>query len=124
MADFFPEIPAIRYEGPQSKNPLAFKHYNPDEVVEGTKLRDLLRFSICYWHTFRGTGSDPFGSATLQRRTTGRTRLKMRFSECTRRSNSLRKWAPRSTASMIAMWRLREILSRNRISTSTMWRRP
>jgi len=67
MAEFFPEIPVIRYEGPQSKNPLAFKHYNPDEVVEGTKLRDLLRFSICYWHTFRGTGSDPFGSATLQR---------------------------------------------------------
>ncbi len=67
MADFFPEIPVIRYEGPQSKNPLAFKHYNPDELVEGTKLRDLLRFSICYWHTFRGTGSDPFGSATLLR---------------------------------------------------------
>ncbi len=67
MADFFPEIPVIHYEGPQSKNPLAFKHYNPDEVVEGTKLRDLLRFSICYWHTFRGTGSDPFGAATLLR---------------------------------------------------------
>src|SRR5690349_18738518 len=41
MPDFFPEIPVIRYEGPQSKNPLAFKHYNPDEVVEGQKLRDL-----------------------------------------------------------------------------------
>jgi xylose isomerase len=67
MAAFFPEIPVIRYEGPESKNPLAFKHYNPDEVVEGVKLRDLLRFSVCYWHTFRGTGSDPFGAATLQR---------------------------------------------------------
>src|SRR5262245_39864524 len=67
MADFFPEIPVILYEGPQSRNPLAFKHYNPDEVVEGQTLRDLLRFSVCYWHTFRATGSDPFGAATLQR---------------------------------------------------------
>ncbi|MBS0263239.1 MAG: xylose isomerase [Planctomycetes bacterium] len=67
MAEFFPDIPKIQYEGPTSKNPLAFKHYNPDEVVEGQKLRDLLRFAVCYWHTFRGTGSDPFGSATLQR---------------------------------------------------------
>ncbi len=67
MAEFFPEVPVIRYEGPTSKNPLAFKYFNPDEVVEGQKLRDLMRFSICYWHTFRGTGSDPFGSATLLR---------------------------------------------------------
>src|SRR5262249_40437636 len=67
MADFFPEVPVIRYEGPTSRNPLAFTQSNPDEVVEGQKLRDLLRFSICYWHTFRGTGSDPFGAATLLR---------------------------------------------------------
>jgi len=67
MAEFFPDVPAIKYEGPQSKNPLAFKHYNPDEVVEGQKLKDLLRFSVCYWHTFRGTGGDPFGAPTLQR---------------------------------------------------------
>lgn len=67
MSEFFPDVPQIEYEGPKSKNPLAFKHYDPDEVVEGQKLRDLLRFSVCYWHTFRGTGSDPFGAATLQR---------------------------------------------------------
>ncbi len=67
MADFFPDVPRIKYEGPQSKNPLAFKHYNADEVVEGQKLKDLLRFSVCYWHTFRGTGTDPFGAATLLR---------------------------------------------------------
>ncbi|MSR57881.1 MAG: xylose isomerase [Planctomycetaceae bacterium] len=67
MVEFFPDVPVIRYEGAQTKNQLAFRHYNPDEVVEGQKLRDLLRFSICYWHTFRGTGSDPFGAATLQR---------------------------------------------------------
>ena len=64
---YFPEISKIEYEGPRSKNPLAFKHYNPEEVVEGQTLHDLLRFSVCYWHTFRGTGVDPFGAPTLQR---------------------------------------------------------
>ncbi len=58
---FFPEVERIRYEGPQSTNPLSFRHYNPDEVVEGKTMKELLRFSVAYWHTFRGTGSDPFG---------------------------------------------------------------
>lgn len=57
----FPDVPKIKYEGPDSKNPLAFRHYNPDEVVEGKTMKEHLRFSVCYWHTFRGTGSDPFG---------------------------------------------------------------
>ncbi len=65
--EYFPEIPKIPYEGSHSKNLLAFKHYNPEEVVEGKTLRDLMRYAVCYWHTFRGTGSDPFGAATLQR---------------------------------------------------------
>ena len=67
MAQFFPDVPHIEYEGPKSKNPLAFKHYDPEQKVEGKKLKDLMRYTVCYWHTFRGTGSDPFGSATLQR---------------------------------------------------------
>jgi len=67
MAVNFPEVSKIAYEGPKSKNPLAFKHYNPEELVEGQKLKDLLRFSVAYWHTFRGTGTDPFGAATLVR---------------------------------------------------------
>jgi xylose isomerase len=67
MAGYFPDVPQIPYEGPKSKNALAYKHYNPDEIVEGQKLKDLLRFSVCYWHTFRGTGTDPFGAATLLR---------------------------------------------------------
>lgn len=64
---FFPDVPKIRYEGPDSKNPLAFRHYNPDEVVEGKPMRDHLRFAVAYWHTFRGTGSDPFGPGTMLR---------------------------------------------------------
>lgn len=58
---FFPEVERIRYEGPQSTNPLSFRHYNADEVVEGKTMKELLRFAVAYWHTFRGTGSDPFG---------------------------------------------------------------
>ena len=58
---FFPEVQKITYEGPESKNPLAFRHYNPAELVEGKSMKDHLRFAVCYWHTFRGSGSDPFG---------------------------------------------------------------
>ncbi len=63
----FPEVKSIRYEGPKSKNPLAFRWYNPDEVVEGKTMREHFRFSVVYWHTFRGTGSDPFGPGTMVR---------------------------------------------------------
>lgn len=64
---YFPEIGKIQYEGPSSRNPLAFRWYNADEVVEGKTMRDHMRFSVVYWHTFRGTGSDPFGPGTMQR---------------------------------------------------------
>jgi xylose isomerase len=57
----FFDVEKVKYEGPDSKNPLAFRHYNADEKVEGKAMRDHLRFAVCYWHTFRGTGSDPFG---------------------------------------------------------------
>ncbi|KAL0552285.1 hypothetical protein IC582_011393 [Cucumis melo] len=62
--DFFPGIPKIKYEGPTSKNPLAYKWYNADEEILGKKMKDWMRFSVAYWHTFRGTGADPFGAAT------------------------------------------------------------
>jgi xylose isomerase len=67
MPEAFPKIAKVQFEGPKSRNPLAFKHYNPDEVVEGKTMKEHFRFSVVYWHTFRGTGSDPFGSATMQR---------------------------------------------------------
>ena len=67
MKAAFPSIPKIRYEGSQSRNPLAFKHYNADEVVAGRTMRDHLRFAVVFWHTFRGTGSDPFGVGTMLR---------------------------------------------------------
>src|SRR5215468_9764757 len=58
---FFPEISKIKYEGPTSTNPLSFRHYNANEIVEGKSMREHLRFAVCYWHTFRGMGGDPFG---------------------------------------------------------------
>src|SRR5690242_6973631 len=67
MKAAFPNVKTVAYEGPRSRNPLAFKHYNPDEMVEGRTMRDHLRFAVVYWHTFRGTGSDPFGTGTMQR---------------------------------------------------------
>jgi xylose isomerase len=63
----FPTVPVIPYEGPGTDNPLAFRHYNPDEVIEGRTMAEHLRFSIAYWHAFRGTGSDPFGPGTIVR---------------------------------------------------------
>jgi xylose isomerase len=67
MQPAFKDISKIKFEGPSSKNPLSFRHYNPDETVEGKSMRDQLRFSVAYWHTFRGRLSDPFGVGTAIR---------------------------------------------------------
>ncbi len=64
MAEAFPDVKKIQYEGPDSKNPLAFKHYNPDELVEGKPMAEHLRFSVAYWHAFRNAGADQFGQPT------------------------------------------------------------
>ena len=66
-ARHFPSLATIAYEGPGSTNPLAFRHYNPEEVIDGKTLSEHMRFSIAYWHAFRGVGSDPFGPGTIQR---------------------------------------------------------
>ncbi len=62
-----PSVSTIPYEGRASKNPLAFRHYDPDEIIDGRSLSDHLRFSIAYWHSFRGAGADPFGAGTINR---------------------------------------------------------
>ncbi|KAJ2996228.1 hypothetical protein HDV02_006697 [Globomyces sp. JEL0801] len=63
----FAAFPTIPYEGPGSKNPLAFKYYNKSQVVLGKRMADWLKFGVCFWHTFRAVGSDPFGAATMIR---------------------------------------------------------
>lgn len=64
---YFPEVGKIPFEGPSSKNPLAYRYYNENEMIEGKSMKDHLRLSVVYWHTFRGTGSDPFGASTMIR---------------------------------------------------------
>lgn len=63
---FFP-IDKIAYEGPDSTNPLAFHHYNPDEIIMGKRMEDHLRFAAAYWHCFAWEGGDPFGGRTFDR---------------------------------------------------------
>jgi len=62
--EYYPGIGKIKYEGKNSKNPLAFRWYNPNQIVSGKKMKDHLRYAIAYWHSFCGDGSDPFGDAT------------------------------------------------------------
>jgi xylose isomerase len=64
---FFKDIEPLKYEGPNSDNPLAFHHYNKDEVVAGKRMEDHLRFAVAYWHSFAWPGGDPFGGQTFER---------------------------------------------------------
>ena len=61
---FFPDIPHIQFEGPKSRNPFAFKQYNPDEIVAGKTMKEHCRFAAAYWHVMRNGLSDPFGGPT------------------------------------------------------------
>ncbi|MCH8529546.1 MAG: xylose isomerase [Saccharospirillum sp.] len=67
MTDYFNAISPIRYEGPNSDNPLAFHHYDPERLVLGKPLKDHLRFAVCYWHNFCWNGADVFGDGTFHR---------------------------------------------------------
>ena len=62
--EYFKSINSIKFEGKESDNPLAFKYYNPDQLVAGKTLREHFKFAVAYWHTFCGTGADPFGPGT------------------------------------------------------------
>lgn len=64
---YFNTVKSIPYEGKHSSNPLAFKHYNPNEIVAGKTMEEHLRFAVAYWHTFSANGSDPFGAGTMVR---------------------------------------------------------
>jgi xylose isomerase len=62
--EFFKNIPQIKYEGPESDNPFAFKWYDENKKVAGKKMKEYLRFACAYWHSFVNNGSDPFGEGT------------------------------------------------------------
>ncbi|WP_338557391.1 xylose isomerase [Erwinia sp. E_sp_B04_7] len=67
MQPYFDQLEQVRYEGTGSKNPLAFRHYNPDEIILGKRMEEHLRFAACYWHTFCWTGADMFGVGAFER---------------------------------------------------------
>ncbi|HHW89549.1 MAG TPA: xylose isomerase [Clostridiales bacterium] len=67
MREFFKDIPKIKYEGKDSKNPLSFKFYEPDRVIRGKTMREHLRFAMSYWHTLCGEGIDMFGAASMDK---------------------------------------------------------
>lgn len=63
---YFPNIDKIKFEGKDSSNPMAFRYYNPDQVVAGKTMKEHFKFAIAYWHSFCATGSDPFGPGTIK----------------------------------------------------------
>jgi len=67
VTDFFKDIAPVRFEGPDSTNPLAYHHYNKDEIVFGKRMEDHIRPGVAYWHSFAWEGGDPFGGRTFER---------------------------------------------------------
>ena len=67
MTDFFKDISPVKFEGADSTNPLAYRHYNKDEIVLGKRMEDHIRPGVAYWHTFAWEGGDPFGGRTFDR---------------------------------------------------------
>ena len=67
MTDFFKGISPVKFEGPSSGNPLAYHHYNKDEIVLGKTMEEHIRPAVAYWHSFAWEGGDPFGGRTFDR---------------------------------------------------------
>ena len=86
MSEFFKGIEKIAYEGPDSKNPLAFKHYDAEATVGGKTMAEHLRFSVAFWHSFKGGGIDPFGPTPVYDRPWDRATDPMQRAEDTLRA--------------------------------------
>ncbi len=67
MNNFFKDMPEIKYEGPNSTNPFAYKFYDASKVIEGKTMEEHLKFAMSWWHTLTAVGTDPFGSGTMDR---------------------------------------------------------
>ncbi|MCL2084104.1 MAG: xylose isomerase [Oscillospiraceae bacterium] len=67
MSELFPNIPAVKYQGASGQDPLAFSYYNPDEEILGKPMKEHLKFSLAWWHTLCGEGSDMFGPGTYDK---------------------------------------------------------
>ncbi|HKL18888.1 MAG TPA: hypothetical protein VJ905_07955, partial [Halalkalibaculum sp.] len=62
--EYFPNIDRIAYEGRETDNPLAFRYYDEEKIVNGRSLKEFFRFAVAYWHSFGNEGGDPFGAGT------------------------------------------------------------
>ena len=67
MSEIFADIPKVTYEGPDTRNPLAFRYYQPEKVIGGKTMAEHFRFSMAFWHSMNGGGADPFGTVTARR---------------------------------------------------------
>ena len=67
MSEIFKDIPVIKYEGPDSKNPFAFKYYDPDRVILGKTMKEHLPFAMAWWHNLGANGVDMFGRGTIDK---------------------------------------------------------
>ena len=67
MSEFFANVSKVKYEGPSSTNPFAFKYYDAEKVIAGKTMKEHLRFALSWWHTLTAGGNDPFGAATIDR---------------------------------------------------------
>jgi xylose isomerase len=86
MKEYFKGIEKVQFEGPESKNPLSFKHYNPAEKVGKRTMAEHLRFSVVYWHTMKGGGTDPFGNESVYDRVWAASNDPMQVAEDTMRA--------------------------------------
>ncbi len=77
MSEIFQNIPAIKYEGPHSKNEFSFRYYNPDEMLLGKPMRDHLKFAVAYWHTLNAEGLDMFGEGTMDKSFGGKSPMEI-----------------------------------------------
>lgn len=67
MNKFFKDMPEVKYEGPNSKNPFSYKFYDAEKVIDGKTMKEHLKFAMSWWHTLTAVGTDPFGEATMDR---------------------------------------------------------
>ena len=115
---FFGNQQPVRYEGPESRNPLAFRCYDPDRKVLGKRMEDHLRFAVCYWHSFAWPGTDPFGGQTFLRPVVRRRRWRRRSSRPMSPSRCSSCSASRSSPSTTATSRRKARPSPSRTATS------
>ena len=112
--EYFPGIGKIKFEGKESKNPMAFRYYDAEKVIMGKKMKDWLKFSMAWWHTLCAEGGDQFGGGTKHFPWNGDAdKLQAAKNKMDAGSSSCRKWASNITASTMLTSATRPIQSKS-----------